>query len=50
MENVVHQGWEDLGHSEYTGTVRAILRRAGDFLVVLLGQVYPLPDYGVNEI
>lgn len=50
LENVVHQSWEDLGHPEYTGTVRAILRRASDFLVLLLGQVYPLPDYRVNEI
>lgn len=50
LENVVHEGREDLGYSEYAGTVRAILGCAGDFLVLLLGQVYPLPDYGVDEI
>lgn len=50
LENIVHEGREDLGYSEYAGTVRAILGRAGDFLVLLLGQVYPLADYGVDEI
>lgn len=50
LENVVHEGREDLGYSEYTGAVRAVLGRAGDFLVLLLGQVYPLPDYGVDKI
>lgn len=50
LENVVHQGGEDFGYSEYTGTVRAILGSAGNFLMLLFGQIYPFADYGVNEI
>jgi len=50
LDNVIHQGRNDFCYSEYTGSERAILGSARNFLVILLSLLDPFPYDRVDQV
>lgn len=50
QEDVIHQDWDQLGHSVYTGSVGTIRSRTIDDLALLFGLINPTTSYRVYDV